>query len=160
MVSDGLANGDWLAVAPGECVINGVLAEALGMTAPGETAALNVPAPGDVPRDATLAQRRADDVASRPQLRVARIAAEPGMASMFNLEGGQRLPRNAWMNLADLQREVRQPRRVRGRIGIQFLLEPLREIFVHCQGPRAVAQPVEHLHRPAQEPFVGAIEAR
>jgi putative ABC transport system permease protein len=103
--------GQWVPVAPGECVINRALADALGMRTAGETVALNVPAPGDVPRDATLARRSTDDVTSRPQLRVARIASEPGFASMFNLEGSQRLPRNAWMNLADLQREVRQPRR-------------------------------------------------
>src|SRR5918993_2335042 len=47
------AMGDqWLPVAPGECVINGALADLLGMRAAGAAALLNVPAPGDVPRDA------------------------------------------------------------------------------------------------------------
>src|SRR5688500_16702735 len=41
--------GQWVPVAPGECVISGALADALGMRTPGETVALNVPAPGDVP---------------------------------------------------------------------------------------------------------------
>ena len=104
--------GDWMPVAPDQCVINGPLAEALGMTAPGATAALQIPTPGDIPRDATLARRALDEITSRPQLRVARIATEPSLASMFNLEGGQRLPRNVWTHLATLQREVRQPGRV------------------------------------------------
>jgi hypothetical protein len=50
-------------------------------------------------------------VTAGPTLRVAGVAAEPGFLSLFSLDGGQRLPRNAWMNLSDLQREIRQPKR-------------------------------------------------
>src|SRR5688572_3978670 len=87
--------GDWVPVQPGQCVINGALAESLGMSAAGAEVLLHLPTPGDVPRDATLAQRSVDEIASRPHVRVAAVATEPGLASMFTLDGGQRLPRNA-----------------------------------------------------------------
>ncbi|MGB7161120.1 MAG: hypothetical protein WBD40_23875, partial [Tepidisphaeraceae bacterium] len=39
------SGGDWAPVEPGECVINGVLADALGMERAGEDALLQLPAP-------------------------------------------------------------------------------------------------------------------
>ena len=35
-----------------------------------------------------------------------------GFISSFNLEGSQHVPRNLWLNLADLQDAVEQPKRV------------------------------------------------
>lgn len=110
-VQIGAIGGEWLPVAPGTSVINGILRDALNIRAPADAVLLRIPTAGDIPRDATLARRDADEVMSRPQVGVARIETEPGFASLFSLEGGQRPPRIAWMNLADLQREVRQPRR-------------------------------------------------
>jgi len=36
------------------------------------------------------------------------VVAEPGLLSMFNLAGGQRLPRNAWLNFSDCRTRVGQ----------------------------------------------------
>jgi hypothetical protein len=41
-----------------------------------------------------------------------KVVIEPSFASMFSLQGSQRVPRNAWVNLAQLQSAVEQPRRV------------------------------------------------
>ena len=103
---------DAVPVQSGRAVINGTLADSLGIRGAGTSVLLQLPAPGDVPRDSTLARRGADEVTARPRLGVAQVATEPGFALMFSLEGGQRPTRNAWMNLADLQREIRQPQRV------------------------------------------------
>src|SRR5687768_4748180 len=56
--------GSWLPVAPGEVHINQPLAASLNVTGPGGTVALQIPAPGDIPRDATLARRAVDEISS------------------------------------------------------------------------------------------------
>ena len=110
-----VGNG-WQPVARGEIVLNDVAADAVGVRAPGATVLLNLPTASDVPRDATLARRSVDETTAQARLRVSAIAS-PGFASLFSLEGGQRVPRNAWMNLADLQRDMRQPGRVNVLLG-------------------------------------------
>jgi ABC-type lipoprotein release transport system permease subunit len=118
--------GSWAPIGNGVTVINSVLADTLGVTAPRARVSLQLPAPGDVPRDATLARRSVDEVTASPTLGVSKIAAEPGFLSAFSLDGSQRLPRNAWMNLSDLQREIRQPKRAN-----VLLARSIREGSVH-----------------------------
>lgn len=103
--------GAWVPVDPGQTVINNAVADALQLRGPSEPILLQLPTAADVPRDATLARRSLDELTAQSRLSVSAIAGEPGLVSMFSLEGGQRVPRNAWMNLADLQRDLRQPGR-------------------------------------------------
>ncbi len=52
-------------------------------------------------RYATVARRDVTDATvTLPVERVASVATERGMLSLFNLYGGQRVPRNAWVHLA------------------------------------------------------------
>ena len=105
--------GNWAAVAQGTCVVNGELADSLsGVKVEGKVV-FSIPKLEDGPKDATLARRGRGDVISdlTVQPRVARVAREAGFESMFNLAGGQRTPRNAWLNLGDLQEAVAQPGR-------------------------------------------------
>jgi ABC-type lipoprotein release transport system permease subunit len=100
--------GDWSNVAPDACVINGELAASLPAVRRGSDVQLWVPLTQDGPRDAALSRRGRGDVTNSMQAKCARIASEPGFLSMFNLAGGQRLGRNAWANLGDLQDTVGQ----------------------------------------------------
>ena len=109
--------GGWQPVERGEAVLNDMAADAVGVRAPDAMVLLNLSTAGDVPRDATLARRSVDEITAQARVRVAAIASEPGFASLFSLEGGQRVPRNAWMNFADLQRDIRQPGRVNVLLG-------------------------------------------
>lgn len=95
-----------------EAVINGEVAAALNVRNAGADVVYNVAAALDTPRDATLARRGVSEVVSGGRVKVARVDAAPGFTSLFNLEGSQRLPRNVWLNLGDLQEAVDQPGRV------------------------------------------------
>ena len=106
----------WVPVQRGEAVVNDVVADAVDIRAPGANLLLSLSTAADVPREATLARRSVDEVTSQARVRVVRIASGQGFESLFSLEGGQRVPRNAWMNLTDLQRDVRQP----GRVNVLF----------------------------------------
>jgi len=103
-----MAADAWIDVPPGQCIINGELADRLGIDAPGRTVLLSVPLADDVPRDSTLARRAAEDVTSGMRLTVMRIARQPGMESMFSLAGGQRVAPVVWANLPELQNAVGQ----------------------------------------------------
>jgi putative ABC transport system permease protein len=102
--------GNWAPVAKDSCVINGELARSLPSVKPGERVVFAIPKLEDGPKDAALARRGRSDVISdlTVQPTCVRIAGEAGFESMFNLAGGQRMPRNAWLNLADLQEAVGQ----------------------------------------------------
>ncbi len=104
-----LGNDD---IASGQCIINGELADALGVSRPGDSIVLSVPIDGDTPREAALQRRARDDTISALRVQVSRIVREPGFLSLFNPKGGQRVPRNAWVNLADLQDAMDQPQRI------------------------------------------------
>jgi putative ABC transport system permease protein len=105
--------GNWAPVAKDSCVINGELARSLPSVKPGERVVYAIPKLEDGPKDAALARRGRGDVLSdlTVQPTCVRIATEAGFESMFNMAGGQRAPRNAWLNLADLQEAVGQPGR-------------------------------------------------
>ena len=53
---------------------------------------LSLPTMQDTPRDATLANRSRQQALSNIRATVTRVAREPGMASLFSLEGSQRVP--------------------------------------------------------------------
>jgi len=97
--------GDWLPVAPGECVINGMLADQLGV-GPGQTVLLSVPRATAVPGEAVLARRGLTDRRGGLRLRVARVQRGAGFVADFSLAGTQRPGPRAWVNLTDLQTAV------------------------------------------------------
>ena len=105
--------GDWLPVPRGQTVVNGELARDLGARAGGAAQVLlTLPAAHDTPGEATLARRSRQEALSGLRASAERIVEEPGFESMFSLQGSQRVPRNAWVNLAQLQSAVEQPGRV------------------------------------------------
>ena len=109
-VQIGALTGNWIAVAKNSCVINSELASSLPSIKPGEKVIYAIPKLEDGPRDATLARRGRGDVISdiTVQPQVSRVTKATEFEGMFNLSGGQRAPRNAWLNLADLQEAVGQ----------------------------------------------------
>lgn len=105
--------GDWLPVPRGQALINGELARDIGASGPGGAQVLlTLPAAHDTPSDATLARRSRQETVSGLRATAGEVVDEPGFASMFSLQGSQRVPRNAWVNLAQLQSAVEQPGRV------------------------------------------------
>lgn len=129
---------DLVAVPPGKCVLNGRLAGELGARV-GDRIVLNLPRVAGVPLESILARRSRTDMLSGLAVVVDRIeggtaeggcatsTAEGGCATSaafvdrFSLSPSQRRPRNAWVNLADLQEAIGQP----GRANV--LLTPRRE---------------------------------
>jgi putative ABC transport system permease protein len=107
-----IAGGAWIDVPKGKAVINGELADSLGVKSPGEAIVLYFPSDSDAPREAALDRRSRNDTISELRVEVSGIVREPGVASMFNPTAGQRGTRNAWVNLAELQGELDQPGRV------------------------------------------------
>jgi ABC-type antimicrobial peptide transport system permease subunit len=122
-------------VKSGEAVINGEISTALG-SRPGDQVVYRVAKAADAPRDATLARRSVSEVTTGGRATVARVEAQPGFISSFNLEGSQRVPRNLWLNLADLQDAVEQPRRINaifasggGGVAVDALNAALRRVI-------------------------------
>jgi hypothetical protein len=132
----GAASGDggaWPTLARGEGIVNGTLGGALNLTGADQTVLLSLPSVEDTPRDAALARRSREESISGMRLRVQRVVDEPGVLSLFNPDGGQRVPRNAWVNLPQLQDAVGQ----RGRANA---------LFVHDTAPTAGATGAEQLN--------------
>ncbi|HZL34617.1 MAG TPA: ABC transporter permease [Tepidisphaeraceae bacterium] len=100
-----------LPVARGACVVNQLLATALSIQKPGPTLLLSVPTQGDAPRESPLARRGRNDVLNQVRADVAKVAAFQNFAALFSPNGSQRTPRNAWVNLQDLQETIDQPGR-------------------------------------------------
>ena len=113
------AGEPWLAVKRGQGVVNGEVAAALQTREPGARLTYSVAAAHDTPGEATLARRGVSEVVSGGRVTLAGVADQPGFASMFNLEGSQRVPRNLWLELADLQDAVDQP----GRLNAVFVAD-------------------------------------
>ena len=122
-------------VARGGAVVNGELARDLGNEgAGGKTVILSIPTAQDTPSDATLARRARQDALSNIRAAAGQVVTEPGVASMFSLEGSQRVTRNAWVNLAQLQSAVDQ----RGRVNA---------VLVHDTSGKADAGAAAELNR-------------
>lgn len=109
--------GDWAAVSRGKALVNGEIAAAIGITDSAKTAIFTLPMASDTPRDATLARRSRQEVITGLRLQVDRVVTEPGMLTLFGLQGSQRTPRNAWVNLAELQGAIDQ----RGRVNAMLV---------------------------------------
>ncbi len=103
----------WVKVDPGHAIINSETSEALGLKAgaAGGTVVFTFPSLDAGPRDAIVAKRDRQDAVADLRAEKTEIAAGSGMVSLFNLAGGQRVPRNAWVNLRELQEAVSQPGR-------------------------------------------------
>ena len=104
--------GKLVSPGPEKCIINSELSTSLGGISTGEKLTFILPKLDDSQRDSTLARRGRGDVISdlTVQPSVESIASEPGFVSMFNPNGSQRISRNAWLNLSDLQDAVSQPK--------------------------------------------------
>ena len=101
--------GSWVPVPASHAIINGELAGLIGIDQPNETVSINLPAVDDPFRDATLARRsRTDTTRSLVRVSVAKIVSDPGITSLFSLTGGQRTPKNVWVDLPSLQRAIDQ----------------------------------------------------
>ncbi len=104
------AEGDWVPVKPGDCLVNGALFDALNVDKLANLA-FTFPSLEESPRDAAVSRRdRTDSVAGLTVQAAQRITGR-GMPDLFSLSGGQRTPRNAWVNLIDLQQAANQPGR-------------------------------------------------
>lgn len=99
--------GDLAPVVTGASVINGQLSGELGAHKD-NTILLTLPTIEETPRDATLSRRGRGDTVSGLRLTINQVATDPGVLSMFSLTGGQRLPRNVWVNLKELQSAIGQ----------------------------------------------------
>lgn len=100
------AGGDFAPVAQGQCIVNERAAEQLGLSQPNVTVLLSVPDKPDEPREAALSRRSREDTLSTLQSNVAQIHTAQDMLSLFNPTGGQRLPKNVWVNLPELQDQI------------------------------------------------------
>jgi ABC-type lipoprotein release transport system permease subunit len=94
--------------ARGQVVLNAPVAEELGV-AEGDTVMLRLPRSGDIPSESALGRR--PRTASSLRLTVSAIVPAEG-AGRFSLEPSQRLPRNAFVAMGELQHELGRPGRV------------------------------------------------
>jgi ABC-type lipoprotein release transport system permease subunit len=103
----------WPVVGDTGVVLNSQLAGELGVPKAGEVAlSFALPSKEETSRESTIARRSRSDAAARLNVsKVAEVAPNRGVAGLFNLQGGQRTPKNAWVPLKDLQDSVRQPGR-------------------------------------------------
>lgn len=100
------AGGNFAPVALGQCILNGPTASALAMTKPDAMVLFSLPDKPDEVREATLSRRSREDTLAAMRSEVARIDDESDMLALFNPNGGQRVPKNVWVNLAELQDQV------------------------------------------------------
>jgi ABC-type antimicrobial peptide transport system permease subunit len=99
----------WVDVGRGTCLVNEPLME--GPAASGGRITLTMAQVDAAPRDVIVARRSRQDTTLSMGPLAAR-AAPQGMPSLFSLQGGQRVPRNVWTNLAELQAALDQPGKV------------------------------------------------
>ncbi|HEY2588853.1 MAG TPA: ABC transporter permease, partial [Tepidisphaeraceae bacterium] len=111
------AGGDFAPIAQGQTILNGATAAALGIGKPGETVLLSLPDKPDEVREAALSRRSREDTLTTMRTKVARIESGADMLALFDPNGGQRVPQNAWVNLAELQSQID----LRGRINAMLV---------------------------------------
>ncbi|HEY8749141.1 MAG TPA: FtsX-like permease family protein [Tepidisphaeraceae bacterium] len=98
--------GNWVTAAGGTCIINWPVASALGLKDPGATLLVSLPDKPDEPRDAALSRRAREDTLVNLRAAVAQVHTSQDMISLFDAAGGQRVPQNIWVNLAELQTQI------------------------------------------------------
>jgi ABC-type antimicrobial peptide transport system permease subunit len=96
--------------ATDEVVLNRPLADALHVH-PGEMVRLQFPKVSDVPRESLLGRRKTEDVIDELQLRVRAVLPDGAFGAAFSLQPGTDTPRNAFVPLRVLQKQLRQPDR-------------------------------------------------
>ena len=106
------AGGDFAPVPAGQCILNGPTAAALNVANPGAIVLFSLPDKPDEVRESTLSRRSREDTLTALRSKVARIDGGSDMLALFNPNGGQRVPKNAWVNLAELQEQVELKGRV------------------------------------------------
>ena len=92
----------------GEALINQPLADELGVK-PGEEIIVRLPRFSDIPPDSPLG-RKTDAIANR-RLRVAEILPAEGLGR-FGLRPNQQQPKNAYLNLEELQQALEEPDKI------------------------------------------------
>jgi ABC-type antimicrobial peptide transport system permease subunit len=105
-VQIGAVGSDWVPLSLGQSILNGPTAEALGVTTTDTMILLSAPTKPDQPREATLSKRSREDTLSTIRTSVKAIDNSSDMLALFNPNGGQRVPENAWVNLAELQDQI------------------------------------------------------
>ena len=93
----------------GKAILNANLARSLMINGAGADMTLSMANSQTTPRDAPLAQRSSADAVVGLRARVVSIAPDDSFLGLFDMSPSQREPRNAWVDLADLQRAVSQP---------------------------------------------------
>lgn len=109
--------GEFAPIATGQCVLNGPTATALNINAPGPMVLFSLPDKPDEVREATLSRRSREDTLTAMRSKVVRIDTASDMLALFNPNGGQRVPKNAWVNLPELQEQVD----LKGRINAMLI---------------------------------------
>ncbi len=99
---------DFTAPPENEVILNDALAEDLGLAVGGECI-VRLPVAREVPADSALG-RKTETVTSL-RLTVRRIVPADGLGR-FALRPNQSVPRDAFLNLADIQKVLRQPNKV------------------------------------------------
>jgi ABC-type lipoprotein release transport system permease subunit len=94
--------------APGErgVVLGAPLARDLGVRE-GQSVTLNLPRVSRAPRETFLGRRKTEDVVAALRFKVAAVLPEDHLGSKFSLNPGSFEPRNAFVPLGVLQRELR-----------------------------------------------------
>ncbi|MBS0210574.1 MAG: FtsX-like permease family protein [Planctomycetes bacterium] len=115
------------ALAPKEILLNRPLADRLRVKA-GDDVLVRLTPPSDVPRDSALGRKTG--TLREMRLRVRAVIAAEGLGR-FSLRPDQSTPLNAYMNLADLQAELKRPNRI-------------NMLLVAGDNPNSVPTPVAH----------------
>jgi len=125
------AGGDFAPVAMGQCILNGPTASALGISSPGGMTLFSLPDKPDEVREATLSRRSRQDTLAAMRSKVVQIDSASDMLALFNPNGGQRVPKNAWVNLSELQDQVE----LKGRVNAMLVHDNARDDSVSSASP-------------------------
>ena len=98
--------GNLAPVAEGKTILNTAAANALNVSKPGESVLLSLPDKPDELREAALSRRSREDTLATLRVDVAQIAPDSGMLGLFDPNGSQRVPQNAWVNLGEFQNQI------------------------------------------------------
>jgi ABC-type lipoprotein release transport system permease subunit len=163
-----------------EVVLSPVVARELE-AGPGDTIALRLQRPGDVPRESPLAQRDEEETISELSLTVVKVLEDHDAGARFNLQPSPEAPRNAFVPLSMLQTQLRRRDQVNAlfvggpreglhetfnrRLGLEdwglTLFTPARRAqalidrYAHKPGAARPAKPAERLRGNEWQQFEG-----